>query len=497
MECEPASCSLFAPGDRHCIIGTKTGKLQIFDINATMCLETIDAHESSVSSIDMSPNQCSLVSGSADKDVKFWDFELIKDTTYSETRKKLTLVHARTLKLSDDVLCIKHSPNGKLIAISLLDSTVKIFFVDTLKFFLSLFGHKFPVICMDISYDSNLIITGSADRNVKIWGLDFGDCHRSIFAHDESIMCMKFIPKTHMFFTGGKDKTIKQWDADNFKKINTLRGHQSEIWAIAVSPDGRRIVTSSHDKSLRLWCKTEEILVLQEEEEMEREEEYEKSFLEESNKDTEEPDEESGLASKKTIETIKSAEQIIEALDIYTEETSKYELYKKECEISRKELPQPLPHVMFSLYDVTSPIEFMLEVVKRIKSSELEKALLLLPFNYIEKFLLVLCELLEKGWETEIVCRCVHFLVSVHCKQIIKNENLYSVIENLQKVTEQQTKSLKDIYGYNLHALNFMARDIIESEEISLFIDASRKYKKRRRRQKKIERAVAVNKIAI
>lgn len=54
----------------------------------------------------------------------------------------LSLVHVRTLKMTDDVLSVKYSPNGKLLAVSLLDSTVKIFHQDSLKFFLSLYGHK-------------------------------------------------------------------------------------------------------------------------------------------------------------------------------------------------------------------------------------------------------------------------------------------------------------------------------------------------------------------
>ena len=35
--------------------------------------------------------------------------------------------------MSDDVLCVKFSPDHKLIAASLLDSTIKVFFADTLK----------------------------------------------------------------------------------------------------------------------------------------------------------------------------------------------------------------------------------------------------------------------------------------------------------------------------------------------------------------------------
>lgn len=44
--------------------------------------------------------------------------------------------------MSDDVLSVRYSPNNKLLAVALLDSTVKVFYQDTLKFFLSLYGHK-------------------------------------------------------------------------------------------------------------------------------------------------------------------------------------------------------------------------------------------------------------------------------------------------------------------------------------------------------------------
>lgn len=57
--------------------------------------------------------------------------------------------------------------------------------MDTLKFFISLFGHKLPVLCMDFASDGDLIVSGSADKNLKIWGLDFGDCHKSLFAHSD------------------------------------------------------------------------------------------------------------------------------------------------------------------------------------------------------------------------------------------------------------------------------------------------------------------------
>lgn len=44
---------------------------------------------------------------------------------------------------------------------------VQVYFADTMKFFLSLYGHKLPVLCMDVSSDSTMLLTGSSDKNIK------------------------------------------------------------------------------------------------------------------------------------------------------------------------------------------------------------------------------------------------------------------------------------------------------------------------------------------
>ncbi len=42
-------CAIFAPGNRHAIIGTKDGAIQILDIAASAVLETLKAHDGAVS----------------------------------------------------------------------------------------------------------------------------------------------------------------------------------------------------------------------------------------------------------------------------------------------------------------------------------------------------------------------------------------------------------------------------------------------------------------
>lgn len=59
----------------------KSGKIQLFDINAAKMLENVCAHkdDNEVWSICLTPDKNGFVSGSADHTVKFWYFELIND----------------------------------------------------------------------------------------------------------------------------------------------------------------------------------------------------------------------------------------------------------------------------------------------------------------------------------------------------------------------------------------------------------------------------------
>lgn len=92
------TCFFLLPG--------QSGKLQIFELASGTLLETVDAHDGALWSLCLAPDQVCLphpaascggraaftdhrsvvlslqrgiVTGSADKTVKFWDFELMKD----------------------------------------------------------------------------------------------------------------------------------------------------------------------------------------------------------------------------------------------------------------------------------------------------------------------------------------------------------------------------------------------------------------------------------
>jgi U3 small nucleolar RNA-associated protein 12 len=121
-------------------------------------------------------------------------------------------------------------------------------------------------------------------------------------------MSVQFAGNTHYLFTCGKDGKLKEWDCDKFERIITLDGHASEVWTLCVSNDGKYVITASHDKSMRLWERTFEPLVLEDERENENDAKHEKEDLvrEEQIIPGTANNMETGMASIKTIETIKS-----------------------------------------------------------------------------------------------------------------------------------------------------------------------------------------------
>ena len=488
VECGNGMCAVMAPGDQYAVVGTKKGEVQLLDLVSGVLMSSIASHSGCIWDIAMRHDTRGFATGSADKLVKFWEFVLVEGSVGEKS--KIGVKHVKSLQMTEDVLAVCYSKNNKLLAVSLLDSTVKVFFTDTLKFYISLYRHKLPVTSMDISSDNTLIVTGSADKNIKIWGLDFGDCHKSIFAHDEAVMKVAFVPKTHQFFSVGKDKKLKQWDADNFEHIQTLEGHQKEVWCVDVSGSGDFVVTSSHDKSIRVWERTDEPLVLEDERETARELQYEQSLVasQETTIPGENTDTEAQSAGKKSMETVRAAERIMEAIEVYREERAKEEDFEEAQKVD-KTAPPPDKHVILSTLNISAS-DYVLDVIKKVRPSELEESLLVLPFHYICDILVLLNAWLLQNKSVELCCKCTFFLLRVHHNQIVAHKVLVNVIESLNKTTREVIKGVKDVIGFNLAALKFLQLDQQDTNE-SFFKDFTGKVKDVKRKKRAVLKAVA------
>ncbi|CAN9203098.1 unnamed protein product [Alternaria alternata] len=473
LECGYALCCAFLPGDKIVVVGTKDGDIELYDIAASTLLDKIDAHEGAVWTMQVHPDGKSLITGSADKSIKFWNFEIVQEEIpgTKRTTPRLKLVESRILKVNDDVLSVQVSPDSKLLAVATLDNTVKVFFVDSLKLFLNLYGHKLPVLNMSISSDSKLIATCSADKNVRIWGLDFGDCHKALFGHEDSIMQISFIPhpvdndERHIFFSASKDRTIKSWDGDKFQQIQKFKGHHGEIWAMTVARTGDFIVTASHDKSIRIWTRSEEPIFLEEERERELEEMYEKTLATNLEDDEDMTGEraETVDASKQTITTLTAGERIQEALDLGIADLD----VVRDWETQRKTNPKIAPpqrNPLFLALGNISAERHVLNTMSKIPAAQLHDALLVLPFSSLPALFTFLAIWVRKQWNVTLTCRVLFFMLKTHQKQIVASRELKTVLELMRSDLRKTLVGNKDLIGFNVAALRFVGERVDEAK---------------------------------
>lgn len=492
FDCGYALCCTFLPGDKIVVVGTKSGELELFDVVSAAMLDTVKAHEGAIWTLQVHPDGRSVLSGSADKSAKFWNFEVIQEEIpgTKRTTPKLRLAHTRTLKVSDDILSLRFSPDSRLLAVALLDNTVKVFFVDSLKLFLNLYGHKLPVLSMDISFDSKLIVTCSADKNVRLWGLDFGDCHKAFFAHQDSILQVAFVPHNqngngHHFFSSSKDKMIKYWDGDKFEQIQRLDGHHGEIWALAVSRGGSFLVSASHDKSIRVWEQTDEQIFLEEEKEKELEELYESTLTTSLEQDQDkDEDAEVGAAGKQTVETLMAGEKIAESLEIGMADLE----VMKEWEVAKATQPNIAPpprNPLFMALGGISAEAHVLTVLQRIRAAALQDALLVLPFAALPMLFTFLNIFATKSMNIPLTCRILFFMLKTHHRQIVASKTMRLMLDGIRRDLRQALKRQKDEMGYNLAALRVVGAQVKEKgvkdyvDEDTWEVDETKGQKKR------------------
>eukprot|EP01065_Artemidia_motanka_P037045 TRINITY_DN4520_c0_g1_i1.p1 TRINITY_DN4520_c0_g1~~TRINITY_DN4520_c0_g1_i1.p1 ORF type:complete len:905 (+),score=267.01 TRINITY_DN4520_c0_g1_i1:118-2832(+) len=463
------TCLTFLPGDQYIAAGTKEGTIELIDLRRSQVIESCEAHTGEVTSMCLRSDLRGIASGGKDKQLRTWTFEVQQD---AETGgRRVGLAAAAALELTDAVTACTYSPDNKFLAVALQDSTVKVFFADSHKFFLSLYGHKYPVTALSISESSRMIATASIDKNVKIWGLDFGDCHKSIYAHDDYVTDIKWIPGTHHFWTTGKDGLVKAWDGDHFNLIQTLKGHHGAVWSLELSKEGGVLITCGADRSIRSWVRTEQQVFPEEEREREAQEAADKEAAA-THAALDVPSHEVGIAGQRTSVHMRTSEGLMDCLDVVA------------AELDRMSEGGAAAAVQHPLLGTRTPLEALAAAVEGIKGHEMRYTLSGLPSVHCHRLLGYSVELLQQRLvRTESVAKVCMFVCRQHAAQIASDPELRATVMRLREALASALQAEVNLHGFNLAGLETLQHTLQEKAEgRSIFFDMSMKKGHKRQR---------------
>lgn len=228
--------------------------------------------------------------------------------------------------------------------------------------------------------------------------------------------------RTHSFFTASKDGTLRYLDGDRFEQISRLSGHGAEVNSIAISRTGAFVLSASMDRQVHVWERTRDIVFLEEERDRELEQVFDKvnnrddkgtsSILDrgaegDDGQDGRDDEPESEAAVKRSIMSVAAGDRIMEGL-----ERADQEILEMRRTIGGKpRTPNPL---LLGL----EPAQYVLWVLRSVKSAELEQSLLVLSFKHLERLFYYIITLLKCGRGVELCARIAIFMVNTHQNQV-------------------------------------------------------------------------------
>ena len=228
-----------SPNGKTALTGTVDGKITLWNLEIPKELYELNAHKGSISTLAFNPDGTTFVSG-GDKTVRLWN---------SSTGMQLQLLENLQLPPRS----AEFSPDGDTI-LFIIPKTAVLWNPQT-KEQIPLVGHTRPILSTALSSDGKTALTGSADKTARLWDTKTGTLLQTFKKHTGLVNTVAFDPTNEIALTGSNDKTARLWNTKTGKLLKTLY-HNAPVHHVAFSPDGKKLYTITKNGTFSIWSRT-------------------------------------------------------------------------------------------------------------------------------------------------------------------------------------------------------------------------------------------------
>lgn len=239
-------------------------------------------HDSYVYGVAFVGNTTRLVSGSWDRDLRYWDIEsgAVESVVPTQTERVLAVATCRGAPLvasaherglvklwngmtgepvgdlssghKSRITALAFNADGsRLVARS--ESGVHVW--DTRSRNL-LADHRLPgraVGALACTPDGSLVAADAPGATVVLLATESGDEIARLTGHRDFVNSLAIRHDGAILASGSVDDTVRLWNLRTRDALATLTGHRSTVYALAFSHDGTRLASGSDDSTIRLW----------------------------------------------------------------------------------------------------------------------------------------------------------------------------------------------------------------------------------------------------
>ncbi|MGD8307126.1 MAG: WD40 repeat domain-containing protein [Ignavibacteria bacterium] len=155
-------------------------------------------HTSTVTSVDISNDMTTIISGSSDKTIKVWN---------AESGDLIQTLTDHTSSIRE----VEFSPVLDRFASCSSDSTVRIWSLETLQQIKFLEGHIGTISSISYHPAGKYLAGGGTSSIIYIWNVESGEIIRSLETHTKTINAVSFSGNGNILVSGGADDKVIIW----------------------------------------------------------------------------------------------------------------------------------------------------------------------------------------------------------------------------------------------------------------------------------------------
>lgn len=219
-----------------------TPEIQLWQAEISQPVGKLCGHTDRVTCLALSPSGQTLISGSRDRTIRFWDLRTKKIRRTFEGQFDGHLCEITTLAIS---------PDNQILLSCDLDNSLKVWDINHARVIKNI-SVSADITSLAINPNGQLFCSGGLEPQIRIRQIKDGQVIRSI-NNQSGVMSLAFSPDGKLLATGGFNHEIKLWDITTGREIFTFVGHCDRISKIIFSNDGKTLISSSWDQTIKLW----------------------------------------------------------------------------------------------------------------------------------------------------------------------------------------------------------------------------------------------------